>query len=86
MGELRSQPKKCTFLPRRAEEEAQIAASPLLGEGHCGNQPPNNTGAEPGLAQHLPPATLTLPQSRTGEPQTVLPILINITEPGTAQP
>lgn len=91
-GELRAQPKKCTFLPRRAEEEAQIAATPLLSEGHFRIQPSNNTGSEgglcpprAGLAQHLPLAPLTLPQSRSGEPWTVLYILINITDPGTAQ-
>lgn len=93
-GELRAQPKKCTFLPRRAEEEAQIAATPLLSEGRFGNEPPNNPGAEgglcpprawPGPAQHLPLATLALPRSRSGEPRSVLHILINITDPGTAQ-
>lgn len=64
-GELRAQPKKCTFLPRRAEEEAQIAATPLLSEGHFGNEPPNNPGAEGGLC---PPRAWPGPAPSPGHP------------------
>ena len=33
-AKLKTQTKKCTFPARRAEEEAQIAATPLPTEGH----------------------------------------------------
>lgn len=42
-------------------------------------------GLRVGCGQHFPLATLSLPQSRSGEPRTVLHILINITDPSTAQ-
>lgn len=88
-GELRAQPKKCTFLPRRAEELLHPLCSVrgVSGTSHQTIPGPRAGCAHPGpgLAQHLPLATLAPPRSRSGEPRSALHILINITDPGTAQ-